>query len=80
MAEQLSGVAVESSHLDCYCASGGGYLGGGASAPRYQGPLGRLSREAGRPMGPSTPRCSSQSYAVFVSVLLLGFRNSVWEI
>ena len=24
-------------------------------------------------MGPSTPRCSSQSCAVFVSVLLLGF-------
>ena len=25
--------------------------------PRYQGPPGRLSRGAGRPMGPSTPRC-----------------------
>ena len=28
MAEQLSGVPAESLHLDCYCASGGGYLGG----------------------------------------------------
>ena len=50
--------------LECYCASRGGYLGGGASAPRYQGPLERLSREAGRPMGPPTPRCFSQSCAV----------------
>ena len=41
-------------------------LVGELRAPRYQGPLGRLSREAGRPMGPSTPRCSSQSCAVFV--------------
>ena len=62
MAEQLSGVQAESLNLDCYCASGGGYLGGGAPAPRYQGPLERLSREAGRPMGPSTP-------AVFFSKL-----------
>ena len=80
MAEQLSGVPAESLHLECYCASGGGYLGGGTPAPRYQGPLGRLSREAGRPMGPSTPRCSSQSCAGFVSVLLLGFWMFVWEI
>ena len=72
MAEQLSGVQAESLNLDCYCASGGGYLGGGAPAPRYQGPLERLSREAGRPMGPSTPRYSSQSCAVFVLVRLLG--------
>ena len=72
MAEQLSGVQAESLNLDCYCASGGGYLGGGAPAPRCQGPLERLSREAGRPMGPSTPRYSSQSCAVFVLVRLLG--------
>ena len=59
----LSGVTVLFLNLECYCATGGGYLGGGASAPRYQGPLECLSREAGRPMGPSTPRCSSQSCA-----------------
>ena len=64
----FSGVPAQFLNLECYCASGGGYLGGGASAPRYQGPLERLSREAGRPMGPSTPRCSSQSCA-FVCLL-----------
>ena len=31
---------------------------GGLLTPRYQGPPGRLSRGAGRPMGPSTPPCS----------------------
>ena len=30
---------------------------GGLLTPRHQGPPGRLSRGAGRPMGPSTPRC-----------------------
>ena len=59
----FSGVPVLFLNLESYCATGGGYLGGGASAPRYQGPPVRLSREAGRPMGPSTPRCSSQSCA-----------------
>ena len=59
----FSGVPVPFLNLECYCASRGGYLGGGASAPRYQGPLERLSREAGRPMGPSTPLCLSQSCA-----------------
>ena len=63
----FSGVPVLFLHLECYCAARGGYLGGGASAPRYQGPLERFSREAGRPMGPSTPRCFSQS-CVFVCV------------
>ena len=74
----FSGVPAQSLNLECYCASGGGYLGGGASAPRYQGPLERLSREAGRPMGPSTPRCSSQSCAVFVVWDLVRIWNSVW--
>ena len=64
----FSGVPVLFLHPGSYCATGGGYLGGGASAPRYQGPPERLSREAGRPMGPSTPRCSSQSCA-FVCLL-----------
>ena len=64
----FSGVPVSFLNLAGYCATGGGYLGGGASAPRYQGPLERLSREAGRPMGPSTPRCFSQSCA-FVCLL-----------
>ena len=59
----FSGVPVPFRNLECYCAPRGGYLGGGASAPRYQGPLERLSREAGRPMGPSTPLCFSQSCA-----------------
>ena len=59
----FSGVPVLLPNLECYCVPGGGYLGGGASAPRYQGPPERLSREAGRPMGPSTPPCFSQSCA-----------------
>ena len=59
----FSGVPVLFLNLECYCAAGGGYLGGGAPAPRYQGPPERLSREAGRPMGPSTPLCFSQSCA-----------------
>ena len=51
-------------------------LVGEPRVPRYHGPLEWLSREAGRPMGPSTPRCSSQSCAVFVSVILLGIWKS----
>ena len=46
-------------------------LVGESPTPRYQGPLERLSREAGRPMGPSTPLWSSQSCAVFVSISVL---------
>ena len=33
--------------------------------PRYQGPPGRLSRGAGRPMGPSTPPCSFSKLCCF---------------
>ena len=76
----FSGVPVLFLNLECYCATGGGYLGGGAPAPRYQGPPERLSREAGRPMGPSTPRCSSQSCVFVCLVSCGGFWNCVWEI
>ena len=54
-------------------------LVGEPCVPRYQGPLECLSREAGQPMSPSTPLCFSQSCAVFVSGILLGIWNFVWE-
>ena len=38
--------------------------------PRYQGPPGRLSRGAGRPMGPSTPRCFFLKAVLFFARLL----------
>ena len=44
---------------------------GESLTPRYQGPLERLSRDAGWSMGPSTPLWSSQSCVVFVSVVVL---------
>ena len=46
-------------------------LVGRSLTSRYQGPPKRLSGGAGRPMGPSTPLCFSQSCAVFVLCVLV---------
>ena len=56
-------------HVSCFVSALLGVvpLVGRSLTSWYQGPPKRLSRGAGQPMGPSTPPCSSQSCAVFVS-------------
>ena len=51
----FSGVPVLFLNLECYCAAGGGYLGGGAPAPRYQGPPGATLQRSGAAHGPLHP-------------------------
>ena len=50
MAEQLSGVQAESLNLECYCASGGGSLGGGALGTKV--PWGDSPERRGGPWAP----------------------------
>ena len=56
------------------CFFGAVSLVGRSSTSWCQGPPKRLSRGAGRPMGPSTPLCFSQSCAVFVLLSCLNLQ------
>ena len=67
-------------NMSCYCATGGGSRGGGSPrTPRYHGPLGRLPKGAGRPMGPATLRWRFlRDFGMCIWVFVGYFRDFCW--